>query len=120
MTLTTLITGIRATAREAAVDAAIDPAIPTAVILEGIAPGLSILEPLAALNTVQIIRIAPGCMCCVGNLTLRVTLNRILRHPPQRLFISVANNTHLAAISTFLTHAPYDAFLTLTDVICSD
>jgi hypothetical protein len=120
MTLTTLVIGGRAAARETAIAAAVDPAVVTALILEGIATGSSQLETLAALDTVRIVRIAPGCMCCVGNLTLRVTLNRILRHPPQQLFISLATSTHLTQILTFLTGAPYDALLTLTDTINCD
>jgi hypothetical protein len=114
MTLVTLVIGVQAAAREAAIAAAIDSAMPTAVILEGLAPGVSHLVPT---STLQIIRIAPGCMCCVGNLTLRVTLNRLLRKPPARLFIALATNTHLPQIRHFLTEEPYDAFLTLTDDI---
>ena len=49
-------------------------------------------SPPAAL---QLLRIAPGCLCCSGNLVLRVTLNRLLRHPPARLFISLADATHI-------------------------
>jgi len=118
MTLTTLVVGGRAAAREAAIAAAFDPTTPTAVILEGIAPGTSDLDSSAP--HLQIVRIAPGCMCCVGNLTLRVTLNRLLRKPPSRLFIAVADSTHLAQIRAFLAQQPYDAFLTLTDHIDVD
>lgn len=117
MTLTTLVIGLRAASREAAIAAAVNPVIPTALILEGNATGVCQLEPLAALDMIQIMRIAPGCMCCVGNLTLRVTLNRILRHPPKRLFISLAASTHIAQLQMLLTRAPYDTMLTLTDVI---
>lgn len=116
MTLTTLVTGMRAIERETAISAALDPDVRTAVILEGIASGSSAIDTLAARDTLQIHRIAPGCMCCVGNLTLRVTLNRILRNPPQRLFISLATATHLTQLRGFLTDAPYDALLTLTEV----
>jgi G3E family GTPase len=123
-TLTTLVIGAHSAAREAAIAAAItmdnEPGKQTAVILEGIASGSSHLESSAsadALHIVHIVRIAPGCMCCVGNLTLRVTLNRLLRKPPSRLFIALATSTHLAQIRTFLTHEPYDAFLTFTDNI---
>ncbi|HSY28596.1 MAG TPA: GTPase, partial [Burkholderiaceae bacterium] len=100
MTLTSLVIGAHAAAREAAIAAAIDPVISTVVILEGLAAGVS---HLTATSTLQIIRIAPGCMCCVGNLTLRVTLNRLLRKPPARLFIALATNTHLPQIRDFLT-----------------
>ncbi len=117
MTPTTLVIGGRAAEREAAIAAAVDPAVPTAAILEGMPSGASHLEAGAALNALQIVRIAPGCMCCVGNLTLRVTLNRLLRKPPSRLFIAIADSTHLKQIRAFLTQEPYDALLTLTDHI---
>jgi len=116
MTPTTLVIGGRAPMREAAIAAALDPAVPTAAILEGMASGASDLEA-GAMNALQIVRIAPGCMCCIGNLTLRVTLNRLLRKPPSRLFIAVADSTHLNQVRNFLTQEPYDAFLTLTDHI---
>jgi hypothetical protein len=116
MTLVTLVTGARASAREAAIAAAIDPAAVTALILEGLPDSNSNLDALSALSTV--IRIAPGCPCCIGNLTMRVTLNRILRHPPARLYISLATATHLDQIRRFLMQAPYDALLTLTDDMC--
>lgn len=48
---------------------------------------------------------------------MRVTLNRILRHPPARLYISLAQATHLDQIRLFLTQAPYDALLVLTEDI---
>jgi len=110
MTLVTLVIGVHAAMREAAIAARIEPATSTAVILEGLAPGVSHLVPTTNL---QIIRIAPGCMCCVGNLNL----NRLLRNPPARLFIALATNTHLPQVRHFLTREPYDAFLTLTDNI---
>jgi hypothetical protein len=117
MSLTTLVTGGSAAVREAAIAAAINPAVSTATILEGIACGSSALDALQTHDTLQVHRIAPGCMCCIGNLTLRVTLNRLLRKPPQRLFISLATTTHLAQLRTFLTNTPYDRLLTLTETM---
>ena len=117
MTPTTLVVGGNAASREAAIAAAMDQSVPTAAILEGIASGTSLLESDAAPGNLQIFRIAPGCMCCVGNLTLRVTLNRLLRKPPVRLFIALATDTHLPQVRAFLTREPYDAFLTLTNDI---
>jgi hypothetical protein len=116
MTLVTLVTGGRASAREAAIAAAIDPAAVTALILEGLPGGNSNFDSLSTISPV--VRIAPGCPCCVGNLTMRVTLNRILRHPPARLYISLATATHLDQIRRFLTQAPYDTLLTLTEDMC--
>ena len=112
MTLTTLVSGGNASTREAAIAAAIEPNARTAILLEGLPDGKA--DPLAAWNSLQITRIAPGCLCCSGNLTMRVTLNRILRHPPQRLFISLASDAHLDRIQAFLTQPPYDKLLTFT------
>ncbi|HCE09684.1 MAG TPA: GTPase [Oxalobacteraceae bacterium] len=121
MTLVTLVTGAHMAAREAALVATIDTAVSTALILEGMPDGSNRLDGLGAKDTLRIVRIAPGCPCCVGNLTLRVTLNRILRRPPVRLYISLADDTHLDQIRGFLSAPPYDALLTLTDVMhCHD
>jgi hypothetical protein len=119
MTLVTLVTGASAAVRETALAATLDGAVNTALILEGMPDGSSRLDGVNQ-GTPQIARIAPGCLCCVGNLTLRVTLNRILRHPPVRLYISIADKTHLNQIVGFLSAPPYDALLTLTDVMHCD
>jgi hypothetical protein len=114
-TLATLVIGGNAASCEAAIVATIDPSQTTAVILEGIPSGHGALdEPQSHL---QVIRIAPGCVCCVGNLTLRVHLNRILRKAPQRLFIALANDTHLAKVREFLMQEPYRDLLTLSEEI---
>lgn len=114
LVLTTLVSGGRAFAREAAIAASIDPALATALILEGMPDGSSQLEDLANPAALQIVRIAPGCLCCTGNLILRVTLNRILRHPPARLYVSLATNSHLEQIHRFFSQPPYDKLLLLT------
>ena len=119
MTLVTLVTGASAAVRETALAATLDPAVSTALILEGMPDGSSRLDALN-LGTLHIARIAPGCLCCVGNLTMRVTLNRILRRPPARLYISIADSTHLGQIQGFLSAPPYDVLLTLTDVTHCD
>ncbi|WP_051972247.1 hypothetical protein [Massilia sp. 9096] len=119
---TTLVTGALAQAREAAIAAALaDPAadphrLPsTAIILEGLAPGSSPLD--AFHDRLQPARIAPGCLCCTGNLVLRVTLNRLLRQRPERLFIGVARGEHLDQLRSWLQSEPYDQLLRLTDDI---
>lgn len=111
----TLVTGASARAREAALAAhlaatPIDGA--TAVILEGLAPGDSPLDTLP--DDWRAARIAPGCLCCTGNLVLRVTLNRLLRRHPQRLFIGVAQSEHLDQLRSWLQAEPYDQLLKLT------
>ena len=113
MTLTTLVIGDTAALREAAIATAVDPASSTALILEGIPDGTSRLDALP-FSAFQIFRIAPGCMCCAGNLTMRVTLNRVLRNRPSRLYIGIASSGHLTGIRDFLIQAPYDNLLELT------
>ncbi len=113
VTAATLVIGARASLREVAIaqNIANTPTSSIAVILEGMPDGTSCLE---SSSTILISRIAPGCFCCIGNLTLRVTLNRILRCPPARLYISLAQVTHLDQLRLFLTEAPYDTLLALT------
>ena len=119
MTLTTLVSGRPASAREAAIWSALQQESAsdgvrqhTALILEGLADGKLAEADLPP--ELEVKRIAPGCFCCIGNLTLRVTLNRLLRKAPARLFISIADDTHLPQIRAFLSQAPYDAYLSLT------
>ena len=115
----TLVSGGRAAEREAAIAQALPAGQPVAVILEGLADGNAILTELAEQVSpsppfpLQLLRIAPGCLCCSGNLVLRVTLNRLLRHPPAHLFISLADASHIEQLRTWLTASPYDALLAL-------
>ncbi|MBR7636488.1 GTPase [Janthinobacterium lividum] len=122
----TLVSGGRAAGREAAIAQSLAPDQPAAVILEGLADGNGILADLAEQVSpspsfsLQLLRIAPGCLCCSGNLVLRVTLNRLLRHPPARLFISLADASHIEQLRTWLTASPYDALLALqADMVVS-
>jgi G3E family GTPase len=114
----TLVTGSSAVAREQAIFGQLQlpdlhrDGAKTAVILEGLAPGNSPLDTLPA--HVLCARIAPGCLCCAGNLVLRVTLNRMLRQRPQRLFIGVARSGHLDQLRSWLQAEPYDQLLRLT------
>lgn len=123
MTPTTLVSGATARHREAAVADAL-AGLPVhskiAVILEGMPDSAGALAGKQSDDTVSIARIAPGCPCCTGNLTMRVTLNRVLRHPPDYLFISLASTAHLQQVRQILTAAPYDTHLVLdTDVSCA-
>ncbi|CDG85243.1 hypothetical protein [Janthinobacterium agaricidamnosum] len=110
---TTLVVGGRASQRETAIGAALLSGVASAAILEGLSDGNSTLADLPPGVAPQILRIAPGCLCCAGNLVLRVTLNRLLRHPPEQLFISLANATHLEQLRAWLLAPPYDAYLRL-------
>ena len=109
---TTLVTGATARRREQAIAAQLHQnGALTAVILEGLPDGSPVLQ---ASTTLLIDRIAPGCLCCTGNLVLRVTLNRLLRRHPTRLFIGVASSEHLDQLRSWLSSAPYDQLLELT------
>ncbi len=116
-TATVLVLGGRAGEREAAIAAAMTAGAGSAAILEGLADGASVLAELAERGpergAPQLLRIAPGCLCCAGNLVLRVTLNRLLRRPPAQLFISLANAEHVEQLRQWLSAAPYDALLAL-------
>jgi G3E family GTPase len=111
----TLVTGLSARAREAAIAAHLSDMNDEgaqAIILEGLASGVSPLDDLAPDQSLA--RIAPGCLCCTGNLVLRVTLNRLLRRRPRRIFIGVAGSEHLDQLRSWLRSEPYDQLLRLT------
>lgn len=111
MTALTLVSGGSYAQRENAIAAAIrdlPPGQEIAVILEGLPEGNILLRDSPHL---QVQRIAPGCLCCTGNLPLRVTLNRLLRRRPQRLYLGVASNAHLEQLQQTLQQAPYDQLL---------
>lgn len=82
----------------------------SAVILEGLGVAATPLESGPGL---QVVRIAPGCLCCDGNLVLRVTLNRLLRQRPRRLVLGLASSEHLDQLRSWLAAPPYDQLLAL-------
>lgn len=104
---TTLVTGADAAARERAIAALARPG--DAIVIEGMPSGHSILPA-----HFDVARIAPACLCCTGNLVLRVTLNRLLRRHPERLYIALASTEHLDQLRSWLSAAPYDQLLALT------
>jgi hypothetical protein len=114
---TSLVTGPTTGAREQLIAAQLRAAhlhpgnSRCAILLEGLPDGHAILAPSDAL---LIERIAPGCLCCTGNLVLRVTLNRILRRRPDRLYIGLATMEHLDQLRSWLQSPPYDQLLELT------
>ena len=114
----TLVTGATLAGREAAIAAHLAPqaaGLRSAAILEGLPNGQCILAPS---TTLDLHRVAPACLCCTGNLILRVTLNRILRSRPDQLFIGVANLNHLDQLRSWLQQPPYDQLLELTPDLC--
>ena len=108
---TTLVTGATPGARERCIASNLSNGQRTALLLEGLPDGASHLSPS---GTLLVHRVAPACLCCTGNLVLRVTLNRILRSRPDRLFIGVASTGHLDQLRSWLQHRPYDQLLELT------
>jgi G3E family GTPase len=59
------------------------------------------LAPRASLTIVEA---DPGCICCVGQVSLRVALTRLLREArPERLYVELAEPAHLAASLRTLT-----------------
>lgn len=111
--LLTLVSGGNYAQREAAI-AAFLLKLPSneniAVVLEGLPDGTKVLFDGV---TLRVHRIAPGCMCCIGNLAMRVTLNRIFRHSPSHLFVSLSSSEHLEKVLLFLQQPAYDNLLQL-------
>ncbi|MYM83846.1 GTPase [Duganella sp. FT50W] len=122
---TWLVTGARAGLREAAIAAHLPRDGASVIILEGLSDGGSALcfdpadGPYPYENIPQVLRIAPGCLHCSGNLILRVTLNRVLRRPPARLYLSLASAEHLEQLRSWLSEAPYGDLLELQDLIAA-
>ena len=109
----TLVSGGSYAQREAAIAASIlnFPGGETiAVVLEGLPDGT---KHISETSSLRLHRIAPGCMCCIGNLAMRVTLNRIFRHPPSHLFVSLSSPEHLDKIELFLQQPAYNHLLIL-------
>jgi hypothetical protein len=104
---TTLVTGPTPAAREGAIAAIAGPG--DSILLEGLPDGHTILP-----DHFDVQRIAPGCLCCTGNLVLRVTLNRLLRRHPERVLIGLASTEHLDQLRSWLQSSPYDQLLALT------
>jgi hypothetical protein len=59
--------------------------------------------PLDAPDDVPVGRLAPGCVCCLGQVPLRVTLTRMVRaHRPAELLLLVASADHLPRVRALL------------------
>jgi hypothetical protein len=110
-----LVSGGDYARREAAISEALVklPAeVTIGVILEGLPAGAM---PIQATPMRQVQRIAPGCFCCIGNLTMRVTLNRLLRSKPHALFLGIASAEHCDNVLQVLRSTPYADLLKIED-----
>lgn len=118
MTRVSLVTGGSRNDRERAIAAAVPAGEYCAAIIEGLASDDSPLDALAS-ESIEVVRVAPGCPCCSGNLTVRVTLNRLLRRAPRHIYLSLSSSAHRAEILTFLQEPQYQARLTIgPDILC--
>jgi hypothetical protein len=120
MTRVTLVVGGDSTRREMAIAARAVPGQRITALVEGLPSTVVLQGGPAAPPAMQVIRIAPGCPCCSGNLSLRVTLNRALRDNPDQLYLSLANREHLAGVINFLQEDQYQSRLEISQTLdCS-
>lgn len=110
MTLLRLVYGANQTVREHAIKTQVNPQLFTIALLEGMAVNHASLDPQESL---KVVRMAPGCPCCTGKLTMRVMLNRALKEKPEQIFLSLTNSAHLTAIRDFLQEDQYCGRLNL-------
>ncbi len=57
---------------------------------------------LQAPLAVVVVRLAAGCVCCVGQLPLRVTLTRVIRQRPDAILLLLANEQHASEVRPLL------------------
>ena len=101
----TLDVAAGAAAQQRALDAwATTAPAPRAALVEG---GFHDLE---SPPETTVARLAPGCVCCVGSVPMRVALTRLLRQQrPASVLLLIAANTHRERVERMLTSAPLDA-----------
>jgi len=120
MTVLSLVLGGSADDRERAIAADLPPGLACAAIIEGLPSGAAPLNEMAPDASLEVVRVAPGCPCCTGNLTMRVTLNRVLRRSPARLYLSLSDATHREQVLMFLQAPQYLDLLAIgPDLQCS-
>lgn len=65
---------------------------------------------------VALARLAPGCVCCVGEVPLRTTLTRVVRaHRPAELLLLIAADEHLERVRRLLVEARLGRPVTLLE-----
>jgi len=57
---------------------------------------------LQAPPAVTVVRLAAGCVCCVGQLPLRVTLTRAVRQRPDAILLLLADDQHQSQVRQML------------------
>ncbi len=121
MTVLSLVLGGSADDRERAIAADLPPGLACAAIIEGLpSGGAAPLNEMPPDVSLEVVRVAPGCPCCTGNLTMRVTLNRILRRSPARLYLSLSDASHREQVLLFLQAPQYLALLAIgPDLQCA-
>jgi hypothetical protein len=120
MTVLSLVLGGSADDRERAIAADLPPGLVCAAIIEGLPSGAAPLNEISPEVSLEVIRVAPGCPCCTGNLTMRVTLNRVLRRSPARLYLSLSDASHREQVLLFLQAPQYLDLLAIgPDLQCS-
>jgi hypothetical protein len=99
----TIRTARGAAAQQAALDAWLDGRR-TAVDGRGLAViAEGAFFELACPEGVALARLAPGCVCCVGAVPLRVTLTRMVRERrPNELLLLIATDEHLPRVRALL------------------
>ena len=98
-----------AAAQQGALDAwTADAATPRVALVE------AGLHELDAPPATVVERLPAGCVCCVGNVVMRVALTRLLRqHRPASVLLLIAENTHRERVERMLTSGPLADVLTL-------
>lgn len=120
MTQVSLVFGGSPAARERAIAAATAQGFRSTAIIEGLPSGEAALDAIPADADVEVFRVAPGCPCCSGNLTMRVTLNRALKRRPAYLYLSLSTAEHKSQVLNFLQEPQYLSLLTIgPDIDCS-
>ncbi|WP_395009851.1 GTPase [Undibacterium sp.] len=83
-------------------------------LLEGLPTGSMALQVSPSLS---VERIAPGCFCCIGQIAMRVSLNRLLRQQLAHLFIAINDAQHLTQLHNSLSNPPYVNLVNCADVV---
>jgi G3E family GTPase len=120
MTQLSLVFGGSHAAREQAIAVAAAKGARSTAIIEGMPSGEATLDDMPVDAGFEIFRVAAGCPCCHGNLTMRVTLNRALRRRPDHLYLSLSNATHKSQVLSFLQEPQYLSLLEIgPEIDCS-